>query len=189
MALVSMVLGICSFFTWIITGIPAVICGHIAKSKIKKSGGALSGSGMATTGLVCGYVSFGLIFVIAFLAALATPVIMKQKRKADQVQTSSAAKQTFLYLIEYDDDHGKFPDSLEDLAAANPSYDAAALKPSRGEWEYHGAEVSTSSNSGLFLLSWQQVQTDKWVVLRIDGSVTTMNHEDYQAALREQNSP
>ncbi|MBK1830753.1 DUF4190 domain-containing protein [Verrucomicrobiaceae bacterium R5-34] len=189
LATVSLVLGICAFFTWIITGIPAVICGHMAKSKIKKSGGALTGSGKATAGLICGYVSFGMIFVIAFLSALATPVIMKQKRKAEQVQTTSAAKQIFLHLIEYDDDYGQFPESLEALAAANKSIDLDELQPHRGEWIYHGDTLSNSDNSGAFLLSWQQQHTDKWVILRIDGSVQVLQDASYQAALRSQNAP
>src|SRR5213078_3803820 len=41
------------FFTggWLFTAIPAVICGHIARSKIRKSGGALRGIRIATAGL------------------------------------------------------------------------------------------------------------------------------------------
>jgi len=189
LALVSMVLGICSFFTWILTGIPAVICGHIAKSKIKKSGGRLTGSGMATTGLICGYVSFGLIFVIAFFAAIATPVIMKQKQKADQVQTMNNAKEIFVYLVEYDDDYGHLPDSLDDIQASDPSYIADDLKPRRGNWEYHGAGKSLSAPSGSILLSWNQEQADKWVVMRMDGSITVLKDSEYQAALLAQESP
>ena len=39
------------------TAIPAVICGHIARSKIRKSGGALGGTGIATAGLILGYIA------------------------------------------------------------------------------------------------------------------------------------
>src|SRR5213076_1302555 len=47
------------FFTsgWLFTAIPAVICGHIARSKIRKSCGALRGKGIATAGLLLGYVA------------------------------------------------------------------------------------------------------------------------------------
>src|SRR5438874_8533051 len=46
------------FFTggWLFTAIPAVICGHIARSKIRKSGGALRGIRIATAGLIVGYI-------------------------------------------------------------------------------------------------------------------------------------
>src|SRR5713101_1673489 len=47
------------FFTggWLFTAIPAVICGHIARTKIRKSGGALRGKGIATAGLILGYLA------------------------------------------------------------------------------------------------------------------------------------
>ena len=54
----SLVLAILSFFCGcLITAIPAVICGHIARSKIRKSGGALGGKGIATAGLILGYIA------------------------------------------------------------------------------------------------------------------------------------
>src|SRR5213079_2905935 len=57
-AIWSLVLAILSFTCgWLVTAIPAVICGHIARSKIRKSGGALGGKGIATAGLILGYIA------------------------------------------------------------------------------------------------------------------------------------
>ena len=57
-AIVSLVLAILSFFCgWLLTAIPAVICGHVARSKIRKSGGALRGEGIATADLILGYIA------------------------------------------------------------------------------------------------------------------------------------
>ena len=57
-AIWSLVLAILSFTCgWLVTAIPAVICGHIARSKIRKSGCALSGKGIATAGLIVGYIA------------------------------------------------------------------------------------------------------------------------------------
>src|SRR5882762_1564804 len=57
-AIWSLVLAILSFFCgWLITAIPAVICGHVARSKLRKSGGALGGKGIATAGLILGYIA------------------------------------------------------------------------------------------------------------------------------------
>lgn len=57
-AICSLVLAILSFFCgWLFTAIPAVICGHVARSKIRKSGGALGGMGIATAGLIVGYIA------------------------------------------------------------------------------------------------------------------------------------
>ena len=57
-AIWSLVLAVLSFTCgWLFTAIPAVICGHIARSKIRKSGGALGGKGIATAGLILGYIA------------------------------------------------------------------------------------------------------------------------------------
>jgi hypothetical protein len=57
-AIWSLVLAILSFTCgWLFTAIPAVICGHIARSKIRKSGGALRGQGIVTAGLISGYIA------------------------------------------------------------------------------------------------------------------------------------
>src|SRR6266511_6192389 len=57
-AIWSLVLAVVSFFCgWLLTAIPAVICGHVARSKIRKSGGALGGMGIATAGLIVGYIA------------------------------------------------------------------------------------------------------------------------------------
>jgi hypothetical protein len=57
-AIWSLVLAVLFFIGgWLFTAIPAVICGHLARSKIRKSGGALRGKGIATGGLILGYIA------------------------------------------------------------------------------------------------------------------------------------
>lgn len=61
LALLSMIFGISAYV--ILPGIgaiAAVILGHMGKSEIKKSAGMLKGNGMATAGLILGYVQIGL---------------------------------------------------------------------------------------------------------------------------------
>ena len=82
LAVASLVFGILS---WVlcpfIGGIVAVICGHVAQSQIKRTGE--SGSGLATTGLILGYlhiggwIAFGVFWLFLFgglavVGALAT---------------------------------------------------------------------------------------------------------------------
>src|SRR5881392_2171965 len=58
MAIVSVVLGVLSFLCVpIFLVIPAIVCGHVAWSKISKSGGALHGKGIAIVGLIVGYLA------------------------------------------------------------------------------------------------------------------------------------
>jgi Domain of unknown function (DUF4190) len=71
-AIWSLVLAILSFTCgWLFTAIPAVICGHIAWSKIRKSGGTLSGKGIAAAGLILGYIGLALgVLVIPLLVSM-----------------------------------------------------------------------------------------------------------------------
>lgn len=77
-ATASLVLGILSLLMGgILTAIPAVICGHIAKSKIKKDPENLEGEGQALAGLIMGYITIGLsaVVTLAILAAVAIPLL------------------------------------------------------------------------------------------------------------------
>ena len=62
-------------------GLAAVIGGYIAKSQIRSSGGRLTGDGMATTGLVLGWINIALtllgicLFLLVLFGAIATPAI------------------------------------------------------------------------------------------------------------------
>ena len=109
LATASLICGIASFFLGFLTGIPAIVCGHKALSKIKKSQGQLAGKNLAIVGLVFGYIMTALTLIIAVLAAMATPVIMKQQKKAAMSEATSNAKQLFLLMIEFDQDYGEFP--------------------------------------------------------------------------------
>jgi len=60
-AIISLIGGIAGFtFLPFLGSIVAVICGHMAKSEIKKSIGTVGGSGMATAGLILGYLGIAL---------------------------------------------------------------------------------------------------------------------------------
>jgi len=49
------------------------------------------------------------IAIIAALAAMATPVIMKQQKKAAMITATSNAKQVFMLMVEFDQDYYSFP--------------------------------------------------------------------------------
>ena len=61
MAIVSLISGIAGWSLLPFLGsIVAIITGHIAQGEIKKSGGMITGKGMATAGLILGYLSIAL---------------------------------------------------------------------------------------------------------------------------------
>src|SRR5689334_21060541 len=84
LAIWSLVLGILSLTCfWLLSAIPAVICGHVAYSRIRRSGGALEGAGLALGGLITGYISIALsIFVMPMLLAIAIPNFVKARQVA-----------------------------------------------------------------------------------------------------------
>jgi hypothetical protein len=84
LAIWSLVLGILSLTCfWLFTAIPAVICGHVAYSRIRRSAGALSGEGLALGGLITGYMGIAIsIFLIPLTAAIAIPNFVKARTTA-----------------------------------------------------------------------------------------------------------
>jgi hypothetical protein len=72
MAVVSLVLAVLSFACIpIVAVIPAVVCGHLAWSKISKSDGALHGKGIAIAGLIIGYLAIPwAVLQVWFLAGM-----------------------------------------------------------------------------------------------------------------------
>jgi len=70
-AIISLVSGILGWLgVFGLGGIVAVICGHIAKSQIRNSAGQMGGDGLATAGLVLGYLNIALAVLAACLLVL-----------------------------------------------------------------------------------------------------------------------
>lgn len=87
LATASLVLGILAIVLCIVCigplfGIPAVICGHVALSRIKRSNGTMKGHGPALGGLITGYISIALIPIIGLLSAIAIPNFVKARKTA-----------------------------------------------------------------------------------------------------------
>ncbi len=103
LAIWSLVLGILSLTCFsIFAAIPSVICGHKALSRIKRSGGALAGQGLAIAGLITGYIGVAFaIFVIPLMLAIAVPNFIKARATAQMngcignLQAIDSAKQSW----------------------------------------------------------------------------------------------
>lgn len=70
-ATTALVLALLSFVLGPFTAIPAVIVGHMALSEIRRSGGAIGGSGKATIALVLGYLYIAFIAIYLLVVILA----------------------------------------------------------------------------------------------------------------------
>jgi hypothetical protein len=196
LAIASLVCGLLGFVTAGLSGIAAVITGHMAISAINKSGGALAGRGMSITGLITGYLTI-LILPIAILAGLALPVIMKNKMIAERVECISNVRQIGLALFEFEREYGTFPS--DDLATDEEEFagltgvrlldqlEAAGMVTEidrllavgtrwNGDWLYSPGGTTSASGDPPVLIS---PEIDgKRIVLRVDRSVVTVAEAD-----------
>ena len=85
LAIAALVCGIAAFATGI-TCIPAIICGHMARGQIRRTGE--QGDGLAVAGLILGYVS-----IVLFVVAVAAIVLVASKAggAVSQAHTVSSA--------------------------------------------------------------------------------------------------
>lgn len=185
LAIASLICGILVFLTLGLAGIPAVIMGHLGLSKIKKSGGALKGRGMAIAGLIMGYLGFGLTF-IAVLASLAVPAFTMVQHQGNQMKVMNNAKQLVLGMKQYAVDHnGTYPPTLDTLFEERILTDRKLLEfpgsmnvPGQG-WDYRGTEFTDASEGrAVILLTKKADRTKKKIIARNDGSVAVLRESE-----------
>jgi hypothetical protein len=199
LAIASLVCGLLGFVTAGLSGIAAVITGHMAISAINKSGGALAGRGMSIAGLITGYLTI-LILPIAILAGLALPTIMKSKMQAERAESTSNVRQIGLALYAFDEEYGTFPSDklateeavfaeltgtrvLDQLEAEGllPDVDRmfAVGKMWKGDWLYFQGLTSSNPPESPVLIS--PVIDGKRIVLRVDASALMETEADVNA--------
>ncbi|WP_395717469.1 DUF4190 domain-containing protein [Prosthecobacter sp.] len=190
MAVASMICGILGLLLWL-PCIPAIILGHLGLSAIKKSAGALKGSGMAVTGLVTGYIMIAAIPIIAILASLAVPAFNSIQKQALQIKSVNNAKQLVLGMKEYASDHeGSLPPTLEALYEEKILDYRGLLEEhstqggSTGEqaWEYRGAGMKdTADGKTIVLISRKADRRGERIVGRLDGSAEVVRGDKLEA--------
>jgi len=117
LAIGSLICGILGFFTLGITGFIGVILGHIGLSKIKKSAGAIGGSGLAVAGLVTSYIGIVIFFivVVVFGGAIFAMRGVASKAKDAQVHADFLSIQNALEM--YRLVGGSYPTTEQGLKA------------------------------------------------------------------------
>lgn len=119
LAVTSLVLGILSFFLFLLSAIPAIITGHMALSRIRREPARYSGRGLATAGLVLGYLNIAMIPVIAILAGLMLPALAKAKGKAQRINCVNNLKQIALAArIHSNENNEVFPTNFVAMSTA-----------------------------------------------------------------------
>lgn len=116
LAITSLVLGICSFALCLtfLTGIPAIITGHIAYNRARKFPLQFGGKGLATAGLILGYCS--LAFALLLMPAMLLPALARAKQKAQTIQCVNNLKQIGVACRLYADSHNNvWPTDLKSI--------------------------------------------------------------------------
>lgn len=87
-----------------LTAVVGLVLGFMAHSRIRQSGGRLTGSGLATAGIVLSLI-FMLLGLLAVPAALLLPALAKAKQKAQTITCVNNVKQLALGVRLYSSDH------------------------------------------------------------------------------------
>ncbi len=117
LAVWSLVLGILSFCAVCVTGVPAIVLGILALTKINKSPATLKGQGLAIAGLVTGAIGTLLTFVILVVWGAAwTPAMASARTAAYDIVCLSNVKQIMVTSMTYAAAHDNtMPDTLDQL--------------------------------------------------------------------------
>jgi prepilin-type processing-associated H-X9-DG protein len=102
MARASLICGVLGFTC--IGAVAGLILGLLAHSKIRQSGGRLTGSGMATAGIILSVI-FLLLSLVAIPAAMLLPALSKAKQRAQSINCISKVKQLELAVRMYSNDN------------------------------------------------------------------------------------
>ncbi len=102
LAITSLVLGILGLFTCGVTSLVGLILGIVALVKVNRSGGRLSGNGLAIAG-IC--VSALFVLMVPIYAAMLLPALARAKSKAQTIACINNMKQLALGVRMYATDH------------------------------------------------------------------------------------
>lgn len=105
-AILSLILGLMSFFCVFFTGLPAIILGAMGLSDIGKSRGRLTGQPMAIIGLVTGVL--GCMWTLIMVGML-LPAVQQVREAARATQTMNSVRQLTLAAHNYEASYQHFP--------------------------------------------------------------------------------
>ena len=75
LAITSLICGIAQFMFGPLATIPAVVCGHVARNQIRRTGE--QGAGMALAGLILGWIGVGFTVLVVLIAVVAVAAVSR----------------------------------------------------------------------------------------------------------------
>lgn len=125
LAITSLVFGCLFLFPLlgILFSLTAVILGIIALVKISKNKDTLKGEGLAIAGIVLGGVGIVLIPIIALLAAIAIPNLLRARLNANEAKAESTVKSITMAIENHAFSHeGRYPSDESEIMGSTSSY-------------------------------------------------------------------
>jgi len=101
-AIASLICGV--FFFMLPASIAAVVLGHLSLSEIKKSAGRIQGQGLATAGLVLGYLGLACIPLL-IIAAIAIPNLLRARIAANEAMAVASVRAVVAAELDYNQAH------------------------------------------------------------------------------------
>jgi len=213
LAVTSLVLGILGLVSCIfgpLFAIPAIICGHVARSRAVTQPARYKGGELALAGLIMGYVGLAMLLLLGpILAGMLLPALGQAREKARQVQCMSNLRQIGMGCVMYAVDQGPsgaFPPDLATLARGKyldafkvytcpsrdtvPAISADQLRAREHcDYLYFGTGMATEgvSNPGATLLAADRPGNHRrsWNILFADGHVETVHGDDFNTVVRQ----
>ena len=113
LAIASLILGLAGVMCSLLTTIPAIICGHIARAQIKRDE-SLGGGGVAMAGLVVGY---GMsVLTVLLVPMMMLPMLHEVKERANEIICMSHTTMLQVEVVSYAEANGgKLPSDWSEL--------------------------------------------------------------------------
>lgn len=186
LAIAALVLGIISLLTlgfFAVGALAAIICGHLALSKISRSVGALKGRGKAITGLVMGYLSLILLGVVIVYSVSQATAVLEKSRQIQAVRTTKNCEVLCSACTTYAASHnGALPDNVEQLVDVG-LFDSQQIKQmmtdnkGRAVFEYRGAGLTINSPADSIIFYGLIPYNGKRIVGRLDGKIEEIPYQ------------
>jgi competence protein ComGC len=119
LGILAIVMSVFCLGTGLLVAIPAVICGHMARSRLQHAGSSET-AGIPLAGLITGYIGLGLGLVMGpMMLAIAVPSFVNARGKAQEAACNNNLRQIAGAKDQYVLDHnGTLPVTMDDLVKA-----------------------------------------------------------------------
>ena len=121
LAIASLILAVCGFFTCGLTAIVGLILGIVGLCAIRKRAEQLKGQGLAIAGVVVSAICIVLVPFITLMMAVLMPALAHARVQAKTVVSHNQVRQICLTMMMYcEENDGRFPPALNWPAALAP---------------------------------------------------------------------